>query len=89
MAVVTTCITPRQRDLHVATEAIALVAVAPFMLWLSRRRELEPWARRTALGIAVGTLVVDGYLLSRYVRAHASLQTPQPRQEPSPQRAPT
>lgn len=64
---VVTCIPPRQRDLHVATEAIALVVVAPFMLWLSRRRELEPWARRTALTIGVGTLLIDGYLLSRYV----------------------
>lgn len=70
-----TCITPKQRDLHVTMESVALVAVVPFMFWLSAHPRLEPWARRSALAIGVGTLLVDGYLLSWYIRRGAKIQT--------------
>lgn len=70
-------ITPTQRTLHMTTEAVALFAVAPFMIWISGQKSLEPWARKYAMALGLGTLLVDGYLLSRYLRADGQAQAPQ------------
>jgi hypothetical protein len=61
------CITPEQRTLHVAAETVAVVAVAPFMIWLGTRKELPTWARVASVMVGVGTLAIDGHLLARYV----------------------
>jgi hypothetical protein len=63
-----------QRTLHVTSEAVALFAVAPFMIWLSGQKSLEPWARNYAMALGLGTILVDGFLLSRYIRADAQTQ---------------
>jgi len=62
------CIPPAQRSLHVVTEAVAVFAIAPFMFWLATKKQLPPWARGTSLAIAAGTLLVDGWLLTRFLR---------------------
>lgn len=64
---VTHCIPDAQRDVHVVTEAAALLVVAPFMVWLATQRELPPPARVLAGGIAAATVIVDGGLLFRYL----------------------
>lgn len=68
MALAPACIPPEQRSVHVVTEAIAVFAVVPFMFWLATKRELPTWARGTSLAIAAGTLLVDGWLLTRFLR---------------------
>lgn len=60
-------ITTRQRNLHVAAEAVAVLAVAPFMLWLASRRALPPAARVASAAIGAATLIVDGGLLLSYL----------------------
>jgi hypothetical protein len=61
------CITPEQRSVHVVTEAVAVFAVTPFMFWLGTKKELPTWARGTSLAIAAGTLLIDGWLLVRWL----------------------
>ncbi len=60
-------ISQQQRQLHMAGEAIAVTLVAPFMFYLSTRKELPAWARVASAGIGIGTLIIDGYLLAQYV----------------------
>ena len=64
-----TCITDDQRELHVASEAVAVFAVTPFMFWLAAQKSLPDWARGASLVIGAGTLAVDGYLLWQYARS--------------------
>jgi hypothetical protein len=62
------CIPESQRQLHATSEALAVVVAAPFLFWLSANPRLPPWARVTAAVMGAGTLLVDGYLLTRMVR---------------------
>jgi hypothetical protein len=55
-----------QETAHMVAETIAVVAVAPFMLWLAAQPTLPTWARWVSGIIGVGTLAVDGTLLYRY-----------------------
>lgn len=61
----THCIPEQQRQVHVVTEAIAVLVVAPFLFYLTAQRSLPPWARAVSFGVGVGTLLVDGSLLLR------------------------
>ncbi len=61
------CISEQQRRVHVWSETVAVVAVAPLLAYLATRRELPDWARLGLGAAAVGTLLVDGWLLSRYL----------------------
>jgi hypothetical protein len=63
------CIEDEQRELHVTSEAIAVVFVVPFMFYLALQKELPAWARAVSFGLGVGTLAVDGTLLLKYLRA--------------------
>jgi type IV secretory pathway TrbD component len=63
------CIPEAQRQVHVAAETAALVLVVPFLGWIAAQRGLAPWARWTAGAVALGTLAVDGWLLSKYATA--------------------
>lgn len=63
------CISPSQRKLHTAAETLALFLVVPFMAYLAQSKRLPGWARATAGLVGLSTLVVDGYLLYRYIRA--------------------
>jgi hypothetical protein len=62
------CVSPRQRQLHVITEAVAVLGVAPFLVWLAtRERPLTP-NERAGLWVLFGaTLIVDGTLLYRWL----------------------
>lgn len=58
------CVSPEQRRLHVATEALAVLGIAPFLLWLATRdRALTPAERAGLWVLFGGTLIVDGTLL--------------------------
>ena len=60
-------VSPEQARLHRKTEAVALWVGAPFMLWLATRERRLSTGERTALAaFAVGTILVDGYLWSRF-----------------------
>jgi hypothetical protein len=62
-------ITKRQRNLHVTAEAIAVVAVAPLLLHVAaQERPLTKTERHAVTAVAIGTLLIDGYLLYRYLR---------------------
>lgn len=66
------CITENQRRAHIATELAALAVVMPFSFWLAGRRELPVAARVLSGAIGVGTLVVDGIFIARYVQLSKS-----------------
>lgn len=67
------CVSPEQRRLHVATEALAVFAVTPFMIWLAtRQRELSKVERAGIWAILAGTLIVDGTLLYRWLSGNTT-----------------
>lgn len=57
-----------QVTVHKTFEALAVFAVAPFMVYLATRKELPAWARVTSAVVAAGTWIVDGGLLWQYVK---------------------
>lgn len=59
------CITEKQKNIHVASEAVAVFLLAPYMLWASARVK-DPGMRNVFRTVAVGTLLIDGYLLFQY-----------------------
>lgn len=62
-------ISPIQRRVHVVAEAFALLAVVPFMLYVAtRERKLTSGEKGLLATAAIGTLVVDGWLLHRFGR---------------------
>lgn len=62
------CVSPEQRTVHVATEAIAVFVFVPFLAYLAtRRRELTKLERWGLWGMVAGTIAVDGSLLYRWV----------------------
>ncbi len=65
-----------QRRVHIATEALALLVIAPFSFWIATRKELPPLARVTAGAIGVGTLLIDGALLLEWHRDDQELIPP-------------
>ena len=63
------CISNAQRRIHVATEAVAVFAVAPFLIYLAATKEnLKDWERGILYAVAGGTLLVDGGLLLSFSR---------------------
>jgi hypothetical protein len=61
------CINEAQRTLHVVSEAGAVVLVAPLMAYLATRKQLPTWARAGAGAVGVLSVLIDGYLLTRYL----------------------
>ena len=61
----------RQVALHKTTESLALLVVAPFLVYVASRKALPGWARVTAGVLAAGSLVVDGGLLAKWKRLGA------------------
>jgi hypothetical protein len=63
-----------QRALHMSSELAALVVAVPFLVYASTRLPTAA-GRNAALALAGATVVVDGWLLARYVRrsTHTSL----------------
>ncbi len=78
------CISRRQRNLHVAGEAMAVFLVSPFLAILALRGgRLTTMDRYALAGIVVGSLAIDGHLLRRYLgpKRHA----PDPPWDPTAQ----
>ena len=63
------CISKRQRAWHVGSELAAVALVVPFMAYLATRKQLPGWARVGAAGVGIFSLVLDGALLYRYLKA--------------------
>ncbi len=59
-------ITKTQERVHRSGELAAILGVAPFLAYLSTRQRLTPGNQMALAGIAVGTLLIDGWLLSRW-----------------------
>ena len=58
-----------QKTVHVASETFALLVVAPFLLYAAtRKRELRPIEKGLLATAAIGTFLVDGWLLYRFKR---------------------
>ena len=65
-----TNISAAQRRVHVSSEALAVLVVAPFLLYAAtRERQLTPVEKGLLVTAAIGTFVVDGWLLSRYAQS--------------------
>jgi hypothetical protein len=61
-------VTDLQRRVHVVSELAAMFVVVPYLAALSTRPQLaegDKWVLRTLAGL---TFVVDGWLLSRWLR---------------------
>jgi len=63
------CVSERQRQIHVASEAVAVVAIAPLLLYVAATTK-DPVARSVTLAVGLGTLAVDSYLLWRWLSGH-------------------
>jgi predicted nucleotidyltransferase len=61
-------ISKSQRQLHVLSEGVALFVIAPFLLSVSKNEGLTEGQRRGLQATAVATILVDGYLLSRWMQ---------------------
>lgn len=58
-----------QRSIHVSTEAISVLLMAPFFVWLAtRNRPLTEAEKRLLLTAAAGSVIVDGWLLYRFAQ---------------------
>lgn len=63
-----TCVSPEQRWIHVVTEALAVVVVAPALAYVATRdRPLNRVEKGVLWAVVLGTLVVDGWLVYRFV----------------------
>ena len=58
----------KQRNLHIFSEAFALLVIAPTLWQMSKRETLSQNDRSFLRTVAVGTVVVDGYLLAEWFR---------------------
>lgn len=63
-------ISKSQHKVHVVAESIALFVVAPFLLSVSKNEGLTESQRRGLQATAVATILVDGYLLTRWAQAN-------------------
>lgn len=63
------CISEEQRDVHVAAEGFAVAVVVPFLAAVALDGQTPGWVRAGAAALAVGTLAVDGALLTRWSKA--------------------
>lgn len=56
----------KEKGLHIAGELVAVAVVAPITWIISENKNLKGWQSRMLKGFAVGTVLVDGYLLWRW-----------------------
>jgi hypothetical protein len=60
-------VSPAQLRIHKTTEAASVLVGVPLLLWVATRpRKLTRAERGAVMSFAVGALVVDGWLLSRW-----------------------
>jgi len=61
-------ISAAQRKVHIVSEIVAVVAVVPFMAYLALDKRQTDVVRGASGAIAIGTLIVDGGLLMRWLK---------------------
>ena len=60
-------ISPERKNIHMASEAIAVLTIAPFLIAVGlSKKPIDPISKKVLVGLGVGTLVLDGYLLSKW-----------------------
>ena len=59
-------ISDQQRTVHIVTEAAAVFLTVPFLLWAANRTP-DKTAAAGMRALAAGALVVDGWLLYRFL----------------------
>jgi hypothetical protein len=57
----------KQKHLHIASEAAALVVIVPGMLYVAKNPGLTEGQRRFLRVTAAATALVDGYLLLKWL----------------------
>lgn len=68
-------ISPKQVRVHRTGEGLALLVGLPILAWVATRDRKLSTYEKVALGaIAAGTLILDGYLWTRYRRAEKRRQ---------------
>lgn len=61
-------VSKERKQLHVASELVALTAVAPVTAYIAATNpQLPRWQRWFLYAVAAGTLAVDGYLLAQWL----------------------
>ncbi len=57
-----------QRKLHIYTEALSVFVAAPFLIWVATREEkLTKTEKGLLLAFATASIIIDGYLLTRFL----------------------
>jgi len=54
------------RTLHIVSEAIAILIVVPWLIWIVWKKEISDLDRLFLIVLAIGTLIIDGYLLVKW-----------------------
>ena len=54
------------RTLHIISEAIAILIVVPWLIWIVWKKEISDLDRLFLIALAIGTLLIDGYLLVKW-----------------------
>jgi len=50
-----------------ASEALAVLAIAPFLIAVGlSKKPIDPVSKKVLVGLGIGTLILDGYLLSKW-----------------------
>lgn len=53
------------KNLHIITEALAVFIITPIIIYIALKQSND-WYKYFLIILAIGTLIVDGYLLSQY-----------------------
>jgi hypothetical protein len=55
-----------QRNLHIITESLAVFILAPILIYIGLKQKNQ-WYKSFLIILGIGTLIVDGYLLSQWI----------------------
>lgn len=64
--------TKLQRTVHIISEATAVAIVVPFLFHVARKPKLGKFEKGGLVALAISTILVDGWLLHRYVMHDAT-----------------
>lgn len=53
----------KEKNIHIVTEVLAVIVIAPLLLWIAYSGNLSPTKRYVLIAMAIVTILVDGYLL--------------------------
>lgn len=63
------CVAPSQVRLHRVSELVAVLGLAPLLVYVALAASPPRWARTGLVAAAIGTVLIDGYLLTQWRRA--------------------